>query len=269
MNNNQERKKGSATPWLLGAGALGLGGIGLALASKGKAKTGSVVKQTKKATTIDVPKPQPSIKDELDQIRGQGQVKPKANMQDELDRMRNEAPKPQLKSANIKDELGTIRQESPKPQPTIKEEVAKLKNAESKPQAKIEESNTKINYRSKNIDPKFDGKRTYQSGVSGYGGLSPQERRAKLEKRRTSLIKEAINKDSGASVDYINNKNNRSGRYVSNPLMTREKFRGSRYTESEQFNNKKRNKEIINKTIESAKKRGIEYNANLFLLCDF
>ncbi|MCA6430296.1 MAG: hypothetical protein IM613_12755 [Cytophagales bacterium] len=39
-NQQQEQKKGSLTPWLLGASALGLGGIGLALASKGK--TGSV-----------------------------------------------------------------------------------------------------------------------------------------------------------------------------------------------------------------------------------
>lgn len=271
MNNNQERKKGSATPWLLGAGALGLGGIGLALASKGKAKTSSVVKQTKKATTIDVPKPQPSIKDELDQIRGQGQVKPKANMQDELDRMRNEAPKPQLKSANIEDELGTIRQESPKPQPTIKEEVAVLKNAEpvkTEPQPQPKKSADK-------------------SGASGYSGLSKKDRQAKLEKRRRDLAEGLYDTDPNFDVTKKKDpyqfgkangwsKDPKTGKLKRNAVLQRMEVNSSTMlyggSDSRRIKNnqkiKERNEAAIKRAKQIAKNTRGEYNAHIFLLCD-
>lgn len=268
MNTKQqERKKGSATPWLLGAGALGLGGIGLALASKGKAKTGSVVKQTKKATTIDVPKPQPSIKDELDQIRGQGQVKPKANMQDELDRMRNEAPKPKAKPANIKDELGTIRQESPKPQPTIKEEVAALKNAEPKP--KVEEPKPK------------------KSGASGYLGLSKEERNEKLITRRRDLAEGLYDTDPNFDVTKKKDpyqfgeangwsKDPKTGKLKRNSALQRMEINSSTMlyggSDSKRIKNnqkiKERNEAAIKRAKQIAKNTRGEYNAHIFLLCD-
>lgn len=274
MNDNRDRKKGSATPWLLGAGALGLGGIGIALASKGKAKTGSVAK---KAAAIDVPKPkvqqlnaakpQPSIKDELDQLRNQGQAKPKADMQDELDRMRNEAPKPKAKPANMGNELGRMRAEQPKPQPTIKEEVAALKNAEPI-----------------KTEPK---KPTGKSGASGYSGLSKNERRTKLEKRRRDLAEGLY--DTDPNFDVTKKKDpelfraanslkvdSKTGKLKRNAALQRMEVNSNTMlyggSDSKRIKNnqkiKERNEAAIKRAKQIAKNTRGEYNAHIFLLCD-
>lgn len=277
MNDNRDRKKGSATPWLLGASALGLGGIGLALARKGKAKTGSVLKQVKKAATVDVPKPkvqqlgaakpQLSIKDELNQLKNQGQPKAKqADMQDELDRMRSEAPKSTPKPANMDDELGRMRS-----------------GANSQTQPKVEEVKPKIKYRLNNINPKFDGKKTYKSGVSGYGGLSPEERRAKLDRRRRDLADASdveINKKRSKEElkwrtdDRDLRYNKDKGKYERSPLRRIVKKGNPLYWGTEEQRVRKNanlrndNKQRFLEAVDANKKRGTEYNAHIFLLCD-
>lgn len=260
MNTKQqERKKGSATPWLLGAGALGLGGIGLALASKGKAKTSSVAK---KAATVKVPevkpapkqaapKPQPSIKDELDQIRNQGQAK--------------------AKQADMKDELDRMRATTTKPQPNVREEIPALKN--------VEPMKTESQYQPK--------KPVDKSGVSGYSGLSKEDRQSKLQKRRRDLAEGLYDTDPNFDVNKKKDpelfraangwsKDPKTGKLRRNSALQRMEINSSTMlyggSDSRRIKNnqkiKKRNEAAIKRAKQIAKNTRGEYNAHIFLLCD-